>query len=131
MKFKSIIIILLSLACLNLSCDDTIEFDENYILVWEGKGCNGIMCHKGVDCGVPCDVLAYNYDDDFIIVAQLPNETDQPLDRICVYSKGRKYIYYWLIIPKKNIELGPLTKEQFEEARKTYKVPEDMEFISL
>jgi hypothetical protein len=92
----------------------------------EGKDLNDILSHNTDGKEIPSNVLNYNYSKDFIIASQQPRETDDPLYTHVGYKEGRDKIYYWLIVHSKKITLGPMSKHDFEVARRTYNVPPNL-----
>ena len=106
------------------SCSDsTKELSGNYFLRKEGRDLNDIFCYLATGSEIPANIISYNFNDDFIIASQMPKMTDDPLYSETHYFNGRDSMYFWLIIHKSKLVLGPLTKSQFEKALSTYNVP--------
>ncbi len=119
--------------CLLVACSDsTTELGNNYFLRIEGRTANEIINRKPNQRGIPPDILRYNYDDDFIIAEQRPNKFDDVMhnDKI-KYEKGRESLYYWIIIKDKDELIGPLDISKFQEAKKEYDIPIDLELKSI
>ena len=69
--------------------------------------------------------LSYNFDNDFIIASQRPNKNPDPLyNSTPIYKDGKNTIYFWLIIHKSKLVVGPMTKTELQKARMQYNVPE-------
>ena len=54
---------------------------------------------------------------------QKPNKYDNIMDDTANYKYGRDTLYYWIIIKKKKLCLGPLLENEFNEAKIKYNVP--------
>jgi hypothetical protein len=84
---------------------------------------------KVIDGGkkhIPCEVIAYGFNDEFILAAQKPTE-DCFLGKDTIeYKAGRNSTYFWIIAHKQNLFLGPLTETEFKVAKEKYKVPVDL-----
>lgn len=106
------------------SCSDsTKELSGNYFLREEGRDLNDISCHSATEREIPANIISYNFNDDFIIASQRPKMTDDPLYSETHYLNGRDSMYFWLIVHKSKLVLGPLTKSQFDKALSNYNVP--------
>ena len=106
------------------SCSDsTKELSGNYCLREECRGLNDIFCHSATGREIPANIISYNFNDDFIIASQRPKMTDDPLYSETHYFNGRDSMYFWLIVHKSKLVLGPLTKSQFDKALSNYNVP--------
>lgn len=85
--------------------------------------------YKNPDKGgfIPPTVVFYDYNRDFIVAKQKP---DLPLDAIYgkdfVYNRGEDAYYYWLILKKEKVTLGPLDSMEFYKLREEYKVPKNL-----
>ena len=130
MKFLLIIIILFIHLC---GCSDSSkELGGNYFLRIEGEHTNEILNRSPNRKGVPPDVIRYNYNNDFIIAEQKPNQYNDIMhDDSVNYKYGRKNLYYWVIFKKSNFCIGPLNEAEFNEARNKYKVPDKLELKSV
>ena len=104
--------------------DYTKNLGEGYIYRQEGDPLNDIYCESPKGGRVPANVISFDYDKKFIIAKQKPK-----LPQDILYEKEYEYnleeneIYFWLIIKKEQLVLGPLNEEKFNKARKKYKVP--------
>ncbi|AMM50665.1 hypothetical protein TH61_05020 [Rufibacter sp. DG15C] len=107
--------------------DYSSELSGDYFYRAEGGDINEILPHLPNRKEIPANVLSYDYNSDFIIAAQKPNATDDPLyDSTLTYPSGRDKIYYWLIVHSDTIVLGPLNKQDFDLALKRYNVPSNL-----
>jgi hypothetical protein len=107
--------------------DGSEELGNGYFLRIEGRSVDEVLNHKSKIRGIPPAVQRYNYDKTFIVGEQHPKRFDEVLDERITYPYGRDTIYYWIIIKESHTRLGPLTLPEFEEARKKYNVPNDLE----
>lgn len=127
-KMKSIIIFILCAIACNSSCSvdgEIKELGKGYFIRYDG--CD-ILNHDGKHKDVPPDILEYNYDRDFIIAAQRPKQVDDAIyNNFPEYPLGRDTTYYWLIVKDLDLELGPLSKSEFNNARILYKVDDDLQ----
>jgi hypothetical protein len=78
--------------------------------------------------GICGEIVAYDYNDDFIVAAQKPYENYCWFDSYVEdFPNGLNATYYWLIIKKDNIILGPYEQAKFKEIRERYKVPASLD----
>ena len=77
---------------------------------------------------IPPNVISYDYDKNCIIVKQRPTEIQNAIyDKMnYVYRYGTDKIYYWIIIHKDSVVLGPMDSLEFVQARKKYSVSEKL-----
>lgn len=77
---------------------------------------------------IPPNVISCEYNDDFIIAKQLPTEIHNAIyDKMnYVYKYGKDNIYYWIIIHKDSIVLGPMDSLEYTKAREKYHIPEKL-----
>jgi hypothetical protein len=74
--------------------------------------------------GICGEIIDYDYDNDFILAAQKPYENYCWFDSYVEdFPNGLNATYYWLILKKDNIILGPYELTKFKEIRNRYKVP--------
>jgi len=85
-----------------------------------------ILWHSSYKKFVPAEVISYNYDKNFILAAQKPIISYDSLFKGIVYKDGTDRIYFWLIIHKEYLILGPMIEEEYQEARMKYGVPSDL-----
>lgn len=109
-----------------MSCnfsDEVRELNGGWKFVSESKHDRAI---DGGDIHIPCEVLQYGDNENFIIAAQKPTADCFLGKDTSIYKDGRDKIYYWLIVKSQKILLGPMTKTEFEQSRKQYKVPDNL-----
>ena len=121
-QIRIFLIVLFSIF-LSACSDSTKELSGNYCLREEGRDLNDISCHSATGREIPANIISYNFNDDFIIASQRPKMTDDPLYSETHYFNGRDSMYFWLIVHKSKLVLGPLTKSQFDKALSKYNVP--------
>lgn len=111
------------------SCGDTSkELSGGYFFRDEGIDVHDILNHSAGFKEIPANVLSYNFDNDFIIASQRPNKNPDPLyNSTPIYKYGKNAIYYWLIIHKSKLVVGPMTTTEFQQARGQYNVPEKLQ----
>lgn len=129
-------ILLLTALTVNLSCssggDTSKELSGGYFFRDEGTELHDILNHSAGVKVIPANVLSYNFNDDFIIASQKPTKNPDPLyDSVPTYKDGNDSIYYWLIVNKSRAVIGPLSKREFEEMRRSYVVPETLQLKSV
>lgn len=95
----------------------------------EGGDFKDILCKEPNGGEVPSTVIDFNYDKNFIIVKQRPKLPQEILyERNYDYKLGADTTYFWLIIKKRHLVLGPLNKNEFREVREKYTVPKRLNF---
>lgn len=125
--FYLLFIIVSSINCQNDYYEDLIG---DYVYIEEGAHQHAIE-KMGKDYYgklIPCEVLAYDYNKDFIIALQKPVHPcyiGYITDSI-QYPANIDSVYYWIILHKQNSISGPLTKEDYEAKRIELKVPESL-----
>ncbi|MBP1630366.1 MAG: hypothetical protein H6Q15_1259 [Bacteroidetes bacterium] len=119
---SSILLLLLLYLLISLSYND-----NNYKL---SGGYNFDKEHKHITgrIDIPPNVINYKYNDDYIIVKQRPTEIHNAIyDKMnYVYKYGKDNIYYWIIIHKDSIVLGPIDSLEYIKAREKYHIPEKL-----
>jgi hypothetical protein len=123
------IMILLFTSC---SCsDDASELSGGYFLRMEAKDLNDILSHEAWGTEIPSNVLSLAYNSEFILAKQRPSEIDDPLYKKHIYKYGRHNTYYWIIVHQKKLVLGPMSEEEFINARVKYEVPNSLTLESI
>ncbi|MDA3910503.1 MAG: hypothetical protein PF448_03995 [Bacteroidales bacterium] len=118
-------IILLIQSC-NLS-DISKNLGNRYFYRNEGGDIKDILCERPAGAFIPATILEYDYNRYYIIANQKPKIPQDPLyDAEFEYKNGADAVYYWIIIKKKDIVLGPMTKDEYMSARKEYNVSEKL-----
>ena len=131
-KLKFLITVLIIFCACNGS-DSTLALGSGYWLNQEGKGLNEVFSRNTNKKGIPPDILNYSNNIDFILVEQKPTKFDDIIheDDTVTYKFGRNKIYYWIIDKKSGLRIGPLSKIEFQKARKFLSVPQELEFESF
>ena len=120
---------LVSLALLLHACnsDLTVNLGDGYFYRYEGNSLRDIHCERARGGEIPATVLAYDYDDDFIIAKQVPNLEQDPLyDIEYQYERGTGVFYYWLIVKDGDLVFGPMGIGMFDELRVKFDVPNSL-----
>ncbi len=123
MRKLLLISIIVVLSSCNFS-DETRSLSGDWTFVDEGH------LNRVIDGGknhIPCDVIKYGYNNDFIIAAQKPTEDCFLGKDTSVYKAGKNKTYYWIIGHSQKLFLGPMNETEFNEAKKKYNVPDDLE----
>jgi hypothetical protein len=124
---KKFYLLILNIALFCNCSDKTINLGSDYFLRIEGKGTNDILSRSPIDGSIPCDVLMYDFNSDFIIAKQKPNKITSPMyEREFEYKNGRDSNYYWIIGHNPKIFVGPLNEVEYLGAREKYKIPKDL-----
>jgi hypothetical protein len=71
---------------------------------------------------IPCDVTAYDYNNDFIIAVQYPQNSCFKGKDTSTYVYGKNQQYFWIIAHKSKQVYGPLELNEFERLMKLYKI---------
>ena len=86
-----------------------------------------ILCEIPNGGEIPANVFSYDYNRQFIIAKQKPLLPPDPLyDKEYLYPLGVDTVYYWIIIKKEHIVLGPMSLDAFNDAKVKYHVPNDL-----
>ncbi len=127
MKNYIIILLILIYSCGGIS-DSTTELSNGYYYASESANENIIVRHgyKNGDRYIPCNVIEYKYDDDYIIAKQLPSP-DCFWD-IDSNTYGDEKYYYWIIVTNENTILGPLSLVEFMDKRIQLNIPVHLRF---
>ncbi len=120
-------IFFLTLILQSCSNDYFENLGNDYFYRDEGGEMKDIHCKKANGGEIPATVVAYDFDDDFIIAKQKPKLPQDPLyDKDYKYNRGDKEFYYWLIAKNKNLVLGPFNLEEFNIQKNKYKVSSEL-----
>lgn len=111
----------------------TSDYTENlgggYFFRNEGGDIKDILCKKPKGGEIPSTVIAFDYDKNFIIAKQRPKLPQDILyEKNYNYELGVDSTYFWLIIKKSHLVLGPLNEKEFREVRERYEIPESLKF---
>lgn len=110
------------------SCSDYGKnLGEGYFYRFEAKDLTDILCERSNSGEIPANVIAYDYNHQYIIAKQKPKLPPDPLySKEYVYLNGSDSVYYWLIIKKEHCVLGPMNLDEFKMAKAKYNVPDDL-----
>ncbi|NLT50476.1 MAG: DUF3997 domain-containing protein [Ignavibacteria bacterium] len=104
-------------------CSDyTVELSNGYIFVSESK-VNQKIVKKGYfekEKYIPCTVIAFNYNDDFIIAAQINNPDG--VKRVLINDP----VFFWIIYHKGSQFIGPVSIDEYLKQRKELHIPDDL-----
>lgn len=115
-KVFFIIIPVLTLGC----SSDNNELGNDYFFRNEG---HEILNHKAGIEGIPPTIINYNYDRDYILAKQKPKAINDILHEDYNYKHGKDSTYYWVIIKKEFICLGPLDIREFDDIKLKHQIP--------
>jgi len=107
--------------------DNSINLGKGYFYRDEGKDIKDILCENSKGGEIPATVLAYAYDNKFIIAKQRPK---LPQDHL--YKKDYRYtiknnLFYWIIVKENNVVFGPLNMQEYKSIRLKYKIPQKLQ----
>ncbi len=116
----------------NCSPDEFKELGNGYFLRIEGKDYCDILCHNPGGKEIPVNVISYNFNREYIIAAQKPGEFDNSIyNNQPIYKYGRDKIYYWIVIHKFDLVLGPLSESEYNNARIIYSIPKKFQLKTI
>ncbi len=109
------------------SSDYTENLGGGYFFRNEGGDLKDILSKELKGGEIPSTVIAFDYDKNFIIAKQRPKLPQDILyEKNYNYELGADTTYFWLIIKKSRLVLGPLKEKEFREVREKHKVPESL-----
>lgn len=111
----------------------TSDYTENlgggYFFRNEGGDLKDILSKDPKGGEIPSTVIAFDYDKNFIIAKQRPKLPQDILyEKNYNYELGADTTYFWLIIKKSRLVLGPLKEKEFRKVRERYEIPESLKF---
>lgn len=109
-------LVILSCLIAILSCnqsDGTIELGDAYFLRLEGGETNEILNRLPDIKGIPPSVLSYYANDTLILAKQRPCLPIDILHETINYPSGSDTNYYWIILKKDHIRIGPLNPNAY------------------
>ena len=123
-----LIVIVITIILQSCTSDYTKNLGDGYFYRHEGKPLNDIYSEYPQKNGrIPANVVAFDYDREFIIAKQKPRLPQDILyEKEYEYKLGEDTIYFWLVIKKEKLVLGPLDIDEFELAKKQYNVPNNL-----
>lgn len=127
------LIIFYSIIIFNTNCTSDYSKNLGNGYIYRDEGCEEkeIFCEKANGGMIPSTVLNYDYDRHYIIAKQKPRKDDPNIllyDTTYEYKYGYDSIYYWIILKDFKEVIGPLTKDEYLNAREQYKISEKLEF---
>lgn len=76
---------------------------------------------------IPCSVLSYINDNDFILVCQKPSEPCIHTEATGIKIVNVDVVQFWIIDIQKELLIGPFTLSEFLKQRKKIGVPDELE----
>jgi hypothetical protein len=111
------ILLLLFKSCGSGMSDYIEDLSGGYQFIFESKREQLIIGNHSI----PCTVLAYSYNDDYILVFQQPIE-----DCFITSVKNIDTLQFWIVDTKQDSLYGPLRMFEYIQKRKELKVPEKL-----
>lgn len=109
--------------------DYTENLGDGYFFRNEGGDLKDILSKEPKGGEIPSTVIAFDYDKNFIIAKQRPKLPQDILyEKSYNYELGADTTYFWLIVKKNHLVIGPLEKKEFRDVRERYEVPESLKF---
>lgn len=109
--------------------DYTENLGDGYFFRNEGGDLKDILSKEPKGGEIPSTVIAFDYDKNFIIAKQRPKLSQDILyEKNYYYELGADTTYFWLIVKKNRLVLGPLKEKEFRDVRERYEVPESLKF---
>lgn len=119
--------------CLIQSCniDQTKNLGSGYTYRDEGGQLKEIYHEYPKKGGqIPSTVVSYDFDRNFIIVKQKPKLPQDPLyEKDFVYNKGKGSYYFWVVLKKDQIVIGPLDSAEFAKLRVKYNITRKLRLL--
>ena len=114
--------------CYSCSCSDYGDnLGDGYFFRFEAGDLKDILCEIPNGGEIPANVFSYDYNRQFIIAKQKPLLPPDPLyDKEYLYPLGVATVYYWIIIQKEHVVLGPMSLDAFNDAKVKCHVPNDL-----
>lgn len=108
------------------SCNSSENLSGDYTFSGKGAGMDYLYhtAYKQNGKMIPCNVVAYAYNDKFIIAAQTPQKScivDRPEAQKTGYA-----INFWIANHSKEELIGPLSFEDYMKERKELQIPDDL-----
>lgn len=126
-KWYMVFCVALILQC--CTSDYTENLGGGYFFRNEGGDLKDILSKDPKGGEIPSTVIAFDYDKNFIIAKQRPKLPQDILyEKNYNYELGADTTYFWLIIKKSRLVLGPLKEKEFRKVRERYEIPESLKF---
>lgn len=75
---------------------------------------------------IPPTIISFDYNNKFVIAKQKPRIPINSIYKDYNYSRGDSATYYWIIIKRQKITLGPLNINEFEKLKEKYDIPNSL-----
>jgi len=75
---------------------------------------------------IPPTIISFDYNNKFVIAKQKPRIPINSIYKDYNYSRGDSATYYWIIIKRQKITLGPLNRNEFEKLKEKYDIPNSL-----
>ena len=121
-------LLLIALCFSFASCDYTFKLPGGYIFYSEAPSDQIIMKKEGIvgrEGHVPCNVVEYDYNDDFIVAKQIAR-FECFFDKKNYFNQIEGGEYYWIIEVKQRKINGPYTEKKYWDKRTTLGVPKSL-----
>jgi hypothetical protein len=121
---KRILAIFFALIFLSLNCSDyTEDLGNGYEYGFEGAIVRTI---SGGKINIDVDVIAYAYNDDFIIAAQMPYSYEKVVkEEKCGESYKYDTVYFYIIDKRIDSLYGPMGLQEYLDTRNRMGLPKD------
>ena len=122
-------VITILITCIVPSCtsDYSQNLGQKYVYRDEGGRIKEVFSQESDGEQIPATVISFDYNRQFIIAKQKPKIPQDPLyEKEYLYPLGVDTVYYWIIIKKEHIVLGPMSLDAFNDAKVKYHVPNDL-----
>lgn len=128
LKSKYLLSLIIVIALFGCNLSDYLEnLGDDYTYRDEGGDTKDIL-NKKPNCGiVPATVIEFKYNNSFIVAKQKPRLPQEPLyEKKYNYPYGNDKFYYWLVLKKERVALGPFNLEEFNVVRLKHNVPDNL-----
>lgn len=117
-----VVMIILLIPLRSTSCGGDLSegIGDNYTYIDEGAYSKYISPHRAGEPEIPCTVISYVFNDQYIIAIQKPNKACSSTVDI-----GNSYNFWIINQPEKNL-IGPLSLEDYLKKRQELGIPEDL-----
>jgi hypothetical protein len=108
------------------SCNSSEDLSGSYVFSGKGGEQDYIYHSMVVENGklIPCFVIAYAFNDQFIIVAQKPR--DDCFENRTDAQKSGNALNFWIANHAKEELIGPMSFEEYMKKRQELRIPEDL-----
>lgn len=117
---------LLFLIIISILRVDVLNLGDGYLYRDEGEW-KDILCEDPNGGEIPATIICFDYDKNFIVAKQIPRVPQELLySKEYTYKAGDKEFYYWLIIKKRKLVIGPMDSVEFEATKTKYNVSDNL-----